>query len=648
MSTFRAFLLISLAILAFVGCQTAAPTPAPIIPTTTAVPTPTLAAVKPTTPAATAAATVAPTPTIVPPTAVPTVNTDDLLAIAQTVLPPNAYDGLNVLPLTVPQGERPLWVVHSVGVRDYSDHVLSHFLAIYTIENGVWQRLAWLDLDNDSGDVYAAPDYLFEGGVAQVSLDDANIWLTVEGGVGAHGGTFQLLRFDGAALHIAAQASNASPGVGSLADLNDDGILEAVMGMHDYYVFCYACGVRYLNFQVFAWDAANQRMNEISLQPLPSSQQDNPAYQPANRAVQLAQADLWDDALAQVAEAQRLAAANPTGDATLDWDAALIRLYHDAWQAEQEQTPYPLLTRIFAGDYAGALDIMRGYANEQIFSADTPLIQDTVAEGFDQWVADYILGETDAAIAARPDLAAAYYLRAWAAFLQNPVNPQIQTDLAQAAALNPGEPLFIQVTPPTANRIQFAPGATSAEIAGQIEPQGIDVYVLRALAGQRMAVNLFSTDDSVQLQLQDSGGGWLDGQVTTTAWLGTLPETADTVIRVLGGDIAADYTLRVSIPARIQFAPGAISAAVQGDLNAYESDDYILAARAGQTMTVNITSANNDVLLTIVGADGVPLTNGLMSGATSWTGQLPVTQDYIVRALGTAQPANYTLDVTIE
>ena len=65
-------------------------------------------------------------------------------------------------------------------------------------------------------------------------------------------------------------------------------------------------------------------------------------------------------------------------------------------------------------------------------------------------------------------------------------------------------------------------------------------------------------------------------------------------------------------------------------------------------MTVNIDSPNDNVLLTIVGADGIPLTNGNMSGATSWTGELPATQDYTLRAIGTLEPASYTLTVTIE
>ena len=120
------------------------------------------------------------------------------------------------------------------------------------------------------------------------------------------------------------------------------------------------------------------------------------------------------------------------------------------------------------------------------------------------------------------------------------------------------------------------------------------------------------------------------------------------MIRVYAEETAADYALQIIIPQRITFDSGAISATVEGDVATHESDDYILAAQAGQAMTVNITSPTSNVLLTIVGADGIPLTNGNMSGATSWQGELPATQDYTLRAIGTLEPSSYTLTVTIE
>ncbi len=643
-------LVMSFVFLVLMSCDSPAPTAVPSIPTTvvTIVATPTAATTQPT-------ATVAPTATALPllptPTAVPDANTDDLLAILQAEFPTDTYEGFTVMPLYAPSSVRPYWAIYSNGLRRFDvDPPPNHFLAVYTYENGRWQELARQNLNAEDEPFSASPDILIEGSVNQVGIEPNDIWLVVEGVVGAHGGTFQLLRFDGTKIHIETAVSGASPGIGYLEDLNNDNTPELILRLHDFYVYCYACGVRYLYFQVLTWDAVNQRMMEVSIQPMLMGQQGHPAYEPTNRAVELANAGLWAEALAKIEEAQAAAAAatEPTDTFTLEWDAALIRLYHDAWRGELVQTTYPLLTSVFSGDYAAALDIMRAYTPEQIFSADTPLIKGTVAENNVQWLSEYIIQQVNPALDARPDLAAAYYLRAWATFLQNPGSPDIAADLAQAAAIDPNEPLFGGTAVPTPNRIQFTPGATSADVTGQIAAAGTDVYLLGAAAGQQMSVDLFSQADDVRLEVRDSSGGWLEGQITATFWQGTLPETGDYIIRVIGGEADAEYTLVVTIPSRIEFSPGATSAQVQGDLAARESHDYILTALAGQTMNVVITSPGGNVLLTIVGADGIPLTNGLMSGASAWRGQLPATQDYIIRALGTEQPAPYTMEITIE
>ncbi|MEZ4594586.1 MAG: hypothetical protein R3D55_26095 [Chloroflexota bacterium] len=563
MKQLRLILIFSFIWLTLAACTTptdATQTATAVPNTPPPLPTPTLAPVTTETEAP-ATATVEPAATAVStqPTSAP--DTNNLLTLVQADIPANAFDGLDVLALNLPAGQEPLWAVYSVGFHNFDlDPWPSHFVALYTWRNDSWQEVARQLLNvNEQGEMAFGPDYLYEQGVTQVELaddDPQNIWLAIDGGVGAHGGTFQLLRFDGTAFHLEINTSNSSPGVGYLEDLNGDGSQEVIIYLHDYYVFCYACGVRYLQFGVYTWDAVNQRLLEVSLQPMLMGQQGHPARQPTNRAVELANADLWPQALIQIEEAERLAAESdePTDTYTLNWDAALIRLYNQAYQAELQHAPYPLLTHIFYGDFAAALDIMRGYGNEQIFSATSPLIQGTMAEGNEPWLADYLLRQSSAALAVPnldpATLAAAYYFHAWGSYLQNPADAEITADLQQAATLVPTEPLYIQVTLPTVQRIQFAPGA--------------------------------------------------------------------------------------------------ISATVQGDVAAHVSDDYILSAAAGQTMTVVIESPNSNVLLTIVGADGIPLTNGLMSGATSWTGELPATQDYIVRAIGTLEPAAYTLTVTIE
>ena len=100
---------------------------------------------------------------------------------------------------------------------------------------------------------------------------------------------------------------------------------------------------------------------------------------------------------------------------------------------------YPLLSNVFYGDYAAAVDLMRPYSPEQVFSPDSPLIAGTVAEGYAGIVRDTVVTSTDAALAVRPDLAEAYFLRGWAEYLVDPDNTQARDDVHQAAALRPGD-----------------------------------------------------------------------------------------------------------------------------------------------------------------------------------------------------------------
>ncbi len=145
----------------------------------------------------------------------------------------------------------------------------------------------------------------------------------------------------------------------------------------------------------------------------------------------------------------------------------------------------------------------------------------------------------------------------------------------------------------------------------------------------------------------------------TGSWSGILPTTQDYVI-TLGTPTGApaSYTLQVTIPPlgttvpqsaprRITFQAGAIAAVVQGKTATPGQDRFILRARGGQTMTVQVASAQGNVIVIIYGADGNVLISD-HAGATNWTGQLPTTQDYIIdtRSVGDAA-VNFTLTVTI-
>ncbi len=370
-------------------------------------------------------------------------DTAELIALVQAGFPPDAFGGIAVLPLAVPPGSAPLWAVYSYGMRNWSlTPPPSMFFAIYT-HDGNWRELSYLELES-AGPEMVSPDYLDEGGVAQVQISPDRIWLEAHGGVGAHGGTYHLLSFDGTSLTVAVSATGSSPGVGELADVNGDGVLDVVIDASDYYVFCYACGVRLAQFVVYYWDAPDAQMMEATLQPFLMGQP-QPMRDLVNPAVAAAEAGLWQEALALITQAEALLPSYPEADAwTLAWDAGLIRLHAQARQQDAASGPYPLLSNVFYGDYAAAVNLMRPYAPAQIFSTSSPLIVGTPAESWEGALSQHILDSANAALAIHPELAPAYFMRGWARYLADPADPQAGADVDQAVALAPDDAFFAQ------------------------------------------------------------------------------------------------------------------------------------------------------------------------------------------------------------
>ncbi len=207
----------------------------------------------------------------------------------------------------------------------------------------------------------------------------------------------------------------------------------------------------------------------------------------------------------------------------------------------------------------------------------------------------------------------------------------------------------------TEQRILFAPGATSVTLTGTLAASESDLYVLRALAGQTLSLNLtFTEGRAILVVWGEDGDVLLSDHAEVSSFERELPKTQDYHIQVKGKpDGNTSYTMTVSIPAistgveRIEFASGSTSATVTGQLGASGSDQYILRAQAGQTLNINTTFAEGAGILVVWGADG----NVLLSDhaeVSTFQGVLPTTQDYYIMVKG--QPdgnTSYTMTVNI-
>jgi hypothetical protein len=82
---------------------------------------------------------------------------------------------------------------------------------------------------------------------------------------------------------------------------------------------------------------------------------------------------------------------------------------------------------------------------------------------------------------------------------------------------------------------------------------------------------------------------------------------------------------------RVSFKPGTASATLNGSITAQESIDYVLGARAGQTMTVAFKATNGASSYNVLppGSEAA-IAIGETVGPT-WSGTLPVDGDYRVR-----------------
>jgi hypothetical protein len=201
---------------------------------------------------------------------------------------------------------------------------------------------------------------------------------------------------------------------------------------------------------------------------------------------------------------------------------------------------------------------------------------------------------------------------------------------------------------PGAERINFAPGGTSATRQNWIAAGTPRRYVFRAGAGQVAQIDVFGNAGNATMAIYGANGRVVLSQAAGLAsFRGPLPSTQDYFIDVVASSgPPVNYTLQLIIPQRIRFARGAVSASLPGYVPANGTHNYILRAAAGQLMTVNVRSAGQ-VILIVYGNDGTVLQTDHV-GSSTFTGRLPYTEDYFldVRSV-TPAGANYRLDVRI-
>ena len=96
---------------------------------------------------------------------------------------------------------------------------------------------------------------------------------------------------------------------------------------------------------------------------------------------------------------------------------------------------------------------------------------------------------------------------------------------------------------------------------------------------------------------------------------------------------------------RVQFKRGESSATVRGKASIALPDTWLVGARAGQTMTVQLTSPSKSVTFLVMS----PVSTSLIAdNARTWTGTLPENGDYHIIVDGDERGGTYTMTISIK
>ena len=414
------------------SAETAAPRPSPTSttaqPTPNPLPTPSLAEGATANPSTTTAASEEPAPTAAATPAATPASTlealaDELRGIVQAGIrrefpesPGAGSQPVHVLLVGLPEMTGAYWWVVTDGPQPFKADSRGeainffHFAAVYErTEGGEWREVDRLEVE--SAPQRTKVETLTTGWKAPGGEPTA--WIAVRGGTGAHAGTLDVIGFDGQSLNTALSWVSARANAGEIVDLDGDGLLEVVLDESNPYIFCYVCATELKQEALYRWIGAGLGRVELGAPPDESRDGTGEAVQ---HIVSLAEADLWREA---ALGATALSEQSPLSQGAR-WFSILTNRIAAARLAHAGTPGQPLLTQVFAGEYAAAVDLMRALEPAEAFALDGPLIAGTAAEEDLSTMARHLLDFTSRALAVAPDRADIHAVRALGLALASP------------------------------------------------------------------------------------------------------------------------------------------------------------------------------------------------------------------------------------
>ena len=226
-----------------------------------------------------------------------------------------------------------------------------------------------------------------------------------------------------------------------------------------------------------------------------------------------------------------------------------------------------------------------------------------------------------------------------------------QTQTAATATPMPAAPATNTPAPPTATATATLAPATAtpqqpAGIRVLFDAGATDTWVMLGIAADQLIDISDPTGAHLEMAIRGADGTVVKPQ-GQPFFRGVVPSSQDYLVTLTAGNAAEDYSLYIIIPARITFDPGATTFQLETEIPANAIAHFVIRALGGQTMTVDTTATEGQVITIVYGADGTVLQTD-HADAPDFMGTLPSTQDYLIDLLAVGGvPASVTIDVTI-
>ena len=218
--------------------------------------------------------------------------------------------------------------------------------------------------------------------------------------------------------------------------------------------------------------------------------------------------------------------------------------------------------------------------------------------------------------------------------------------------------------PLTPQRIQFAPGQSSAQLQDSLAAGGdLKRYVVNVAAGQTIQVGVFASPPAATaIYIHNSAGQLISSGTDMSGASVTATTAGDYLIDVSSPNAAptVSYTLTVTVPPlttpptvapppqqRITFGPGQTRTQLSGGVSVGATVEYVLGVAAGQTIITDL-SDNPSAIVEIAISDPAGNVVNFGRGPTSLATMAATSGDYHIWLSTLSEAAmSYTLTVTV-